>query len=881
MSTPSWNERVYRFFLRAYPRSFRRQFESDLVTFFRRDRHHPRYSGPMGWLRFWKHTTADLARTAWEQRRHNEPSPPSPDRPKTHVLRTLFAEVRAALKRLTREPKFAAVSILTLGLGIGAATAVFTVVHSMFLTPLPFPDHERLVRVYERERENPNARMVAYGNYADLQRDADTFEELAIWAFSSHTLTDVNQALRLNSREVSSNFARTLGVGLELGRWISEVEASEDRAVVVLSHAIWQNAFNRDPDLIGQTITLDEEPYIVVGVAPPGFNYPNPADAWVPLRPVIDPSGSRQRHRHNMIGRLRDGVSVETATSQLNAISQRLETQYPIFNRGNFFQIQRLLDTYVANARASMMVLGGAVIALLLIACTNIASLFLARSTSRKHELALRTALGASRGRLVALMLCEALILGIGGGILGILVAQLGINWVASVGAGIIPRVADIAMRGPVFAFVALISIATAAAVSLVPVWSTTRTSHAQLLREARASGNRRTVRSRRILVCGELALAFVLAVGASTLLQSFARLNQVDSGVQTENVLSLNVRLARGTYPDETSTANAMDNMLRTVETLPEVQSAAAVLTPPVTNTGWFNTLTIRDRPVPEGERPPIGYNVITSRYFATLGVPIIQGRAFDDRDRNRPVVLINRAAADQHWPGEDPIGKFILGQEPPGREYAEVIGVVENIRQSLTEPTVPEAYVPLRQDRVLSLVIVVRTTTPPYAAAEAVQAAIRATDPNIPINGVQTLSERLDINTARPAFTATLMSSFAGVALFLAGVGVYGVIAYSVAERRREFGIRIAVGAKRERVLGQVIREASLLGAVAISLGLVTTLVFGRALNALLFEVAVYDPLVLLTVTGVIGLLTLLSAIYPAQAATAVDPLIVLREE
>jgi putative ABC transport system permease protein len=588
-----------------------------------------------------------------------------------------------------------------------------------------------------------------------------------------------------------------------------------------------------------------------------------------------------------MVGRLVPDLSPAEANRRMVPLAQQLEATYPATNEGNYFEARALMDTMVGEVRPDLRVLFAAVATLLLIAFVNITSLVLARSASRERELAVRTAMGATRSRLGQLLVVESLVLAVVGGGLGILVAHLGLQSLLALSAGSIPRMDTITMNLPVLGFAAGTSVLTGIVVGSMPMWrwrGRRATGPAEVLHGAKSSMGKRAVNSRRMLVTVELALALILTVGAGLLVKSFAALSDVDPSVDTDRLLAFDMRLPGGDrFAEQERVARFVEDAMMQVEGIAGVERASAALTAPVDNTGWFNLLTIRDRPVPEVDRPPIGYNVVSSGYFEAVGARLLDGRGFRSEEplAGQPVTVINRAAAERYWPDESPIGKEVLGNPEEGGEWVQVIGVVENIRQSLTEPPHPEVYVPVAQDRVLAFTVFVRVAGNPTSVALAVDRVIRQADPDIPITNIGSFEDRLGAITARPRFSAALMGGFAGLALVLACVGVYGVLAYSVAQRRREFGIRIAVGATAQRVLSSVLREAGSLSLLAIVAGVVGWLFLARLLETLLFGVTGTDPGTMALAAGAIALVTLGAAVVPARSATGVDPIEVLRDE
>ncbi len=876
-------ERFFLQLVRLYPRAFRATYANDLLSTFRADRDRTEFSGVLGSVRFWSHTVADVVRTSVTLRRDGVAKGLTKRPRRSNPLAGIGCELRLSVRTLAREPGFTVVALITLGLGIGATTAVFTIVNGVMLTPLAYSEPEQLVRVYERERDNPNARMVAYGNYVDLD-DSGVFEDLAIWAYSSHTLTGEDRARRVLSREVSADFARVLGVAPVMGRWINAAEEVGRERVVVLSDALWRSNFASADSVLGRAIQLDGEPFTVVGVMPTGFDFPYNAQAWIPLAPVTDQIGMRNRHRHNMVGRLALDQSLDQTTVRLREVAQRLEQDNPELNAGNYFDAVPLLDDVVGNVNAALKVLFGAVALLLLIACVNIASLVLVRSTVRAKELAVRVALGASRARLVAHVLSEALLLGVGGGVIGLLLASVGVDAVLRLAAGSIPRTETVGLHGPVFVFAFLAALASGVLVGLLPLARLERhgLQDSNVLTGHRVGASRDTVRNRRTLVIAQLTIALILAVGAALLGRSLRQMISVDTGVNAVGVASIALRLPRAGYPDSPAVARGLAGIVARIERIPGVTRAAAMLTPPMSDNGWANNLTIRDRPTPLTERPAIGYNMVTGGYFETLEVPVLAGNVFGDAVReSESVIVINEAAANRYWPDVDPIGKQIMGNVDVGVPWATVVAVVGDIRQSINEPPRPEVFVPPVQDLNRSYGLLARTDGEPGMFQRQITEAINTFDPDIAVDSESPLTDRLGGVTAAPRFNAVVMSVFAGLALLLATVGVYGVLAYTVVAKRKEIGIRIALGSSRGRVLAKTMGEAARLVGISIVLGVLGVLALGSLIENMLFDVTAADPATIALVCGAVAFATFVAALLPARKASGVDPVTALRGE
>lgn len=934
-------ERAYRLLLRAYPADFRRAFGDELVADFRRDQTRPRYRGARGKLRFWRHTLADWARTALTETRGSPPTassrairarsksdgsgyteqgpgtrrrddddtsehrrgagtqPMAPFRrnpPRAWMQPrgsrggrsesgggwATILPLRQAARGLLRDPGYAIVAAVTLAVGISATTVVFALINGLLLTPLPLPEPDRLVEVGERERDDPSARMAAYGNWRDIAAEVDAFEELALFAWDAKTLTGVDTAQALRSREVSANFFRMLHVRPALGREFTDDEYVDGRHhVVILSHALWSDAFAADESILGRTVQLDATGHVVVGVMPAGFDFPASAQVWVPAMP---PAAERMRRSHyfRMIGRLAGGADLPQAQEALDLLAARLEREFPETNENNYFAAYPLLDEYVGEARPALRLLAGAVGLVMLIACVNVAGLALARSAARRREIAMRRALGGGRGQLAGLVLSEGMVLGIAGGLLGLPLAVAGLRGLLVLAGDAIPRAENASMTLVVFVFAAVASVSAALASSLLPLLREARTGAAALA-GGQIVGDASAILGRRVLVAAEVALAVILVAGAGLLGRSLVRLTSVPTGVVSDNVLTMNLALPNGKYPEPADTARFFDELLPQIESLPGVERAAVTLTEPANPFGWSTHLTIRDRPVPENEEPSASYVIVSPGYFDALGVPVIAGRAFtpaDDLEGAR-VAILNRTAAERFWPDASPVGAMVLGSQGADGSWLRVVGVVEDIKQSLFEAPIPEVYVPVSADTVFSFVLVARTRGAPSSAGAPIRSAIAEADPDIPVTEVRSLDDRIGEQTTDARLYAGLMSSFALIALTLATVGIYGVLSYSVSLRRREFGVRAAIGASRGRVLRLVLREALVIAAVAVAAGTVATLLLGRFLASLLFEIAPSDPTTLIVVAATVPGVTLLASLVPAWRAATSDPLSALRAE
>lgn len=884
---PVAGEWLFLLLLRIYPRQFRERYSAELLDTFRRDRRRARFSGHVGALRFWRHVLADLARTAVSERRHQASGghrSTTFDRSHTSTGwgQAFGQDLIAGVRGLVKQPGYAAIVILTLGLGIGATTAVFAVVHGVLLSPLPYDHADRLVRVYELEHDNPGARMVAYGNFADVREQASSLEVLAAWQGQGVTLTGEGSALRLDARMASTDFARVFRARPTLGRWFTDTEVTQNAPVVVLTHALWQSAFGADTAVVGRTVHLDGLPHEVIGVMGPTFRYPGETDIWLPLPPVRDAVGQRRWHRHSMVGRLADGATLDGLAVELQAVGSRLEAAYPDYNKNNYFEARPLLDDMVGARRQALLVLLGAVSVLLIIACVNAASLSLARTLARAHEVAVRTALGASRWRLARLVLAESLLVGLAGGAVAVGLAQFGVTRLLALTVDSLPRAAQVSAWTPeVLAFGLMTTLLASLAVTVPALIGRRGEAMPQTLR-ARGTDTHTVMRGRQLLVVAQLSAAFMLAAGAGLLLKSVHQLTSVESGVAPEGVLTFGIGLPAARYPSPQAVSTFVDQLVDRFEHVPSISSAAATLTAPVDPYGWYNSLTIRGRDVAPPDLPHVSYIATSANYFDTVGIPLLAGRTYDNEPRGSQVVVINETAARQFWPDQDPIGQKILGRASDETSWTTIIGVVGDVRQALDQPVAPTTYIPIAQEYVTDLIMVVRTTeTNTLAVMPRLRDLLAQADRDIPVTGIMPLTERIGLTTTAPTFNAVLMSTFAGIALLLAAAGVFAMVSFSVAQRHREFGIRIAVGAGRPRIFLDILGTNLRLAAVAISIGAICLLLVGQTLEGLLFGVRPADAASLTVAALVIMGVSLAAGLWPARRAAGADPLVALRND
>jgi putative ABC transport system permease protein len=813
-------------------------------------------------------------------------------------MENLIQDIRYGIRMLVKSPSVSIVATIALALGIGANTAIFSVVNAVLLRPLPFPDSDSLMAVFESDPTRGQLRgSYSYPNYFDLRDQNQSFENLACYHSSDFIFTGSSEPARVQGSIVTANVFSVLGAKPILGRTFlaDEDKPSSTGRSVVLSQDFFQRYFNSDPGLINQTITLDGVKYTVVGVMPRSFQFPiqnDPVELWATI--AVDAEGespmTNQRGAHflRLIGRLKPGVKREQAQADVNTIGSRLEQQYPDTNTHKGIAIESALIAIVGDVRPALLILLGAVACVLLIACANVANLLLARATSRHKEMAIRSALGANRFRVIRQLLTESVLLSIVGGAVGLLLAVWWSDLLVALGKEDIPRAVQIGLDWRVLGFTAGVSLLTGLIFGLVPALHASKTELTESLKEGGRSGNsgaRRNV-MRSALVVSELAIAVVLLIGAGLLIQSLWRLQKVDSGFQPHNVLTFNITLPVK-YKEEQQ--SQYFQQLRTkLQSLPGVESASAGLPLPLSGDRFSISFEIDGRPVAKKDEPSADVFVTDVGYFGTMGIPILKGRDFNEFDQHKSaqVVIVTDQFAKQFFPGEDPIGKRIKpGISTFDNEKSamrEIIGVVGDIRnQSLSTPTKPAYYLPETQTPLNQLTMVLRTTGDPHALVTAAGKEVAALDKDIPVFGVKTMDEYLSASVAAPRFNTTLLSIFAIVALVLTIVGLYGVMSYSVAQRTNEIGIRLALGAQTGDVIALIVKQGLMLVLLGLAIGLPAAFALTRLISSLLFGVTTKDPLTFIGAAVVLSVVGLLACYIPALRATRVDPMEALRTD
>ncbi len=804
------------------------------------------------------------------------------------MLDSLRQDVSYALRRLRQAPGFTLVAVLTLALGIGATSAIFSIVNAVLLRPLPFPEPERLVEVAQVWKGKPA--VYSPQNFLDVEAQAKSFERLAAFDNSGVTLTGNGAATRLEGAEVSAAFFDVLRARPVLGRGFVVGENEPGTRVVVLGHKLWLERFGGDAGLVGRTIQVDREPRTVVGIAPPGFSHPEGAEIWLPM--TYDErfrTNSRGAWYLGVVGRLAPGASVVSAREEVRTIAARLEKQYPDANEGVGGTVRSLHEATVGDTRRALLVLLGAVGLVLLVACVNVANLLLARISGREGELALRAALGAGQSRIVRQLFTESLLLALAGGVAGVLLAGVLVDGLLALQPQGVPRLAEVRLDRGVLAFAAVLSLLTSLAFGALPAIRMSRKAQAQSLRRGSRgilTGGRPGLRGG--LVVGQIALAMVLLAGSGLLIRSFSLLRQVDPGFDTRSALTFRVSLPESAYAENARRNAFYETLEARLGALPGVRAVGAISGLPLTANTFVISFTVDGRPEPPpAQQPSLHVAIATPGYLRAMGIELVRGRGFSaGDDLGAPqVVLLSETAVRRHFQGEDPIGKRIrlgLGGNEGRKAGGEVVGVVRDVkRYGLAKESPPEIYVAYAQFPLQSMAVVLRSDVPPRSLATAAERAVHELDAELPVARVATLEEILARSISDKHFYVLLLGAFAATALFLAALGLFGVMSYAVAQRTRELAVRLALGARQQELRRMLLREALVLGGIGLTLGLAGALLLSRTLETLLYSVRPSDPATLGVVAALLLLTTLLAGYLPARRATRIDPVVALRAD
>lgn len=828
-------------------------------------------------------------------------------------MKTLFQDFRYGLRILAAKPGFTAIAVLTLAMGIGANTAIFSVVNAVLIQPLPYENPQSLVAVLERfPRKETDTGLFSAPDFEDLEQQTQTVETMAAYQNKDFELSGIDRPERITGARVSAALFPLLGVQPAMGRTFTAQEDREGRLLVVLSNGIWRRQFGSDPEIIGRKITLDRRPYEVTAVMPRTFEFPQrgqvsnnqPADLWVPISFTDVEKRSRAGgYNKSVVARLRPGTSVAESNAELRTIADRIHEQYPPELRNNpawalSAEVKPLSEEVAGRARTALLILMGAVAFVMLIGCADVASLLLTHAAARQREMAIRAALGASRIRLARQALTESLLLAFCGGFLGALLAGWGVGLLRQIAPESIPRIEEIGIDLRVLGFTFALAVATALVFGLAPALEAVRGETSEALKEGgrgATSGRRRRLILNGLVIV-QFAMSLVLLIGAGLLVRSFARLTSTDPGFRPEQVLSLSINLPGNRYEKADQVRSFYERLIERVKTLPGVRATGAANELP---------MAVRERRIFTSETamgdtswtsPSVANVYVMGDYHQGLGVPLKSGRYFTSQDGQAgdPVVLISEMMVRLHWPGADPVGKRIKWGTPDSRgAWMTVVGVVGDVKQgSLDTEAVPQVYEPYRQipdswiERDYSgwlraVKVVVRTEGDPMNLAEAVRSEVAGMDRSLPISDIRTMEERIERSVSPQRFNLFVLTVFATVAMAFAAPGIYGVIAYSVAQRTHEIGIRMALGARRLDVLGLVLRHGLSLALIGLALGLLGALVLTRLMSSLLYAVSSSDPLTFVLVAFLFTGVALAGCYIPARRATRVDPMEALRYE
>ena len=812
----------------------------------------------------------------------------------------LLQDVRFALRQLRKAPGFAAVAVITLALGIGANTAIFSVVNGVLLRPLAFKDADRLMRIWHTPPQTSFPGMTTFSvsaaNYIDWQAQNHVFENMAIYSYHGFTMTGGEKPEQVDASSVSADFFSTLGVQPMLGRVLLPDEDREGHSnVVVLSHRFWQEHFGSNRNIVNHDITLDGRSYFVAGVMPPSFRFPDFAQMWTPMAWTDQEKIVRGEHHYMVIARLRPGVDLKQAQAEMNTISGRLEQQFPADDKGWGALVVPLHADMVSDVRPALLVLLGAVGFILLIACVNVTNLSLARIFSRHKEIAIRTAMGASSARIVRQILAESVMLSLLGGALGLSYAHLGIRLIMAFLADRLPASVEVSLDLKVLAFTLVVSVLAGVVAGILPAIHLSRGNVNQALKQglgrtdADSGGNR----TRSILVVVEVSLSLVLLIGAGLMIRSFELLQRVNPGFESRGVLTLTAAISRAKFTDPAQQISFFERTVDRIRSLPGVVAAGVIDDIPLNGNGSHQPITVEGGPVvPMAEQPEVDVRLISAGYMNTLRVPLLRGRDFDNTDvAGRPAtILISASLAKQFWPNQDPIGKHITLTFLPG-VAREIVGVVGDVKSDgLDQSRPPSAlYLPLGQLsspaiggwNSFPMTLAVRSSSNPAAQISAVTNIVHEVDADIPVRDVFTMDELVANSLSQQKFNLILLGVFAVLALVLAAIGIYSVLSYSVRRRVQEIGIRLALGARLSDVLRMIIFEGMRPTLLGVTVGIVGAIALGQVMSSLIYGVKPTDPLTFLAVAAVLAIVSLLATIVPAYRAAKVDPMVALRYE
>ncbi len=804
----------------------------------------------------------------------------------------MLTDLRYALRMLAKAPGFTAIAVLTLALGIGANSAIFSVIDAVLLRPLPFLNPDQLVAVWGKHAPENEKETDSIPDYVDFRDQSQTLDSLTAYTRAGAVITGSEEAREIVGVAVTSDVFRVLGVRPMLGRGFTRDEDNVDARVVVLTHHAWQTLFNSDPNIIGRQIYFSFRAYTVIGVMPPGFQFPvegERAEYLMPLHPLVpDEVNRRDGHFLRLVGRTKPGITVQQCNAELNAIAARLEKQYPDSNTGRTELVVGLHNDIVGDVRPALFTILAAVLFVLLIACANVANLLLARATARQREIAIRTALGASRARIVSQLLLEGFLLAFVGAIVGLLIAWWGIDLLRAFGPRDVPRLAQISINAPVWFFTFAVAVCSTLLFALIPALQVTRPNVNESLQE----GNRGAIgpeshRLRGLLVISQVALSLLLLAGAGLLIKSFANLRATKPGFEPSHAVTMQLIMPKVKYPDSAQHRQFFEQIMPKLAALPGVEAAGAAEPMPFSGNDRGTTFTIAGQPpIAPGNHPWASHLIVTPDYFKAMRTPLLAGRFFNEHDTSdsAPVIIVNDAFVKKFLGGGNAIGQRVVVDQGDNKTTTrEIVGVVASSRhESLSVAPIPEFYVAAAQDPSRRMGIVLRTSTAEIHGLEnAIRGVVHEFDKDLFVPKLDTLEERVGITLAQPRFNMMLLGAFSGVAMVLAAIGIYGVIAYSVAQRTREIGIRMALGAQKIDMLRLILRQSLVVVGIGVAVGLVGSLLTTRLMTSLLFGVSANDFTTYAIVLALLGGAALIASYVPARRAMSVDPMVALRYE
>jgi putative ABC transport system permease protein len=811
-------------------------------------------------------------------------------------MQTFWQDIRYGMRMLFKNPGFTLTAILTLALGIGANTAIFSIVNSVLLRPLPYNEPERLVAVYESDTRKPEVKgAYSYPNFFDLRSQNSSFDSVSMYYMNSTTLTGIETPLNLSMVIASADLFSVLRATPQMGRTFSAEEEKPGSNVVVISNRLWQKQFGSDPNILERSIKLNDRQYNIIGVMPAGFLFPielEAPDIW--MTSALDAAGedpqtaNRGSHFMNVIARLKPGMTIEQAQADVSVIGSQLEKLHPKENSYRNIKLYPFHEDLVTDYGEALWIILGAVGCVLLIACANVANLLLARATVRHKEIAIRAALGASRWQIIRQLLTESSLLAVAGGTLGLLLAWWGTEILITVIPEDLPRLSEINMDWWVLGFTFVVSLLTGIIFGLAPALQAAKIELTEAMKESARSGvSRHRSRLRNTLVIAEVAIAVVLLIGAGLLLQSFRKLQKVDLGFDTKNVLTAEIELPDARYPKPHQAAQFYKQLLERVQNTPGVVNASAIMPQPLSGSIFRTTVEFQGRSYGHGDEPRSMFRTIALDYLDTLKIGLVEGRDFTEQDteKSQRVALVNEAFVKAYFPDESPLGKMVKpgvsvdDEETPWRQ---IVGVVKDVKHRAPGRDFdPELYVPHTQAAFNTMSLVIRTQGDSQAIARILQSEVSNLDKDIPVYRLKMLEQYLGTVIAQPKFNALLLGMFGVLALILTAIGLYGVIAYSVAQRTQEIGIRMALGAQTQDVLKMILRQGLMLTAMGLAMGLVGSYFLTHLLTKLLYGIGSNDPWTFAVTSLILTAVALAACFVPARRASRTDPMIALRRD